>query len=280
VRNAEGAFDIGGVMPGTYMLIAQRMGGPGERSVGRQEITVGNANVEGIVLTMTTGFEVTGTLRAEGKTKVNVENLRVMLEPQSSAFFPMGSGPGSAKADGTFKLENIAAEKYLVNIFPQTDFYVKTVRVANQEMKDGIVDLTSGAGGALEVVLSTDGAIVEGTIQDSKSRPTPGVLVALVPDAPNRDKFNLFKQATTDTAGAFSFKAVPPGSYKVFAWEEVEEMGWMDPTFLARFENEGKSLSLGEGTQERITMRFIAPEGGSRLEREADEREKSTESRR
>jgi protocatechuate 3,4-dioxygenase beta subunit len=277
VRTEDGAFDVGGVLPGTYLVIAQRMAGPNERSMGRQEVTVGNDDVEGVVLNMTSGFEVSGTVQAEGNTKIATENLRVMLEPQSMMMFPMGSGPGTVSADGTFKMQNVAAERYRVNVFPQTDSYVKTVRVGNQEMKDGIVDLTNGAAGPIEVVLSTDGATVDGTIQDSKSRPTPGVVVALVPDAPNRDKFNLYRNATTDTAGAFSFKAIPPGSYKVFAWEEIEDAGWMDPAILARYENEGKSLSLKEGGQERFTMRFIAPETGSRLEREADEREKSTE---
>jgi hypothetical protein len=144
-------------------------------------------------------------------------------------------------------------------------------------MPDGVIDLSGGAAGPLEIVLSTNGALVEGTIQDSKTRPTPGVVIALVPDAPNRDKYHLYRNATTDTTGAFSFKAVPPGSYKIFAWEEIEEFGWMDPTILARYENEGKAVALKESGQERLTMRFIAPEGGSRLEREADDREKSTE---
>jgi hypothetical protein len=190
---------------------------------------------------------------------------------------PMASPPAAVKADGTFKLENVAAEKYRVSVFPQTDSYVKAVRVGNQEVKDGIVDLTTGAAGPIEVVLSTDGASLEGTIQDSKSRPTASVVVVLVPDAPNRDKYFLYRQSVTDNTGAFSFRNVPPGSYKVFAWEEMEDAGWMDPALLARYENEGKSVSLKEGGAERVSMRFIAPEGGSRLEREADERDKSTE---
>jgi hypothetical protein len=65
----------------------------------------------------------------------------------------------------------------------------------------------------------------------------------------------------------------------VFAWERIEESDWLDPDVLARFENDGKSLSLGESAQERVSLRFVAPEGGSRLEREADERDKSTEPR-
>jgi hypothetical protein len=146
-------------------------------------------------------------------------------------------------------------------------------------MPDGIVDLTSGGAGPLELVLSTDGATVEGTIQDSKSRPTASVVVALVPDAPNREKYHLYKNATTDNTGAFSFKAVPPGSYKIFAWEEIEDAGWMDSGVLARSENDGKAVTLREAATERVTMRFIAPETGSRLEREADERATSTEPR-
>jgi hypothetical protein len=44
---------------------------------------------------------------------------------------------------------------------------------------------------------------------------------------------------------------------------------------LSRYENEGKSVSLKEGGHENLTMGYIAPEGGSQIERENDDKEKA-----
>jgi hypothetical protein len=222
---------------------------------------------------MVAGSDVSGTVRQEGQASLTADNLRVMMQPQSGMRF--GNTPGTVK-DGAFKLENMLPDKYTITVTGQTDTYLKAIRHGNQEVKDGVLDLSGGTGGAVELILSGDGATVSGTIQDAKKRVASGVTVVLVPDAARRSKFDLFKSAATDQSGAFSFKAVPPGEYKIFAWEEIDDSGWMDPAVLARFENDGKAVSLKAKAQESVTMSFIVPEGGSQIEREADEREKAS----
>ncbi len=41
---------------------------------------------------------------------------------------------------------------------------------------------------------------------------------------------------TTDKSGQFQFRGLPPGEYRVLAWEDVDPGAWFNPAFLAVYE--------------------------------------------
>jgi hypothetical protein len=49
------------------------------------------------------------------------------------------------------------------------------------------------------------------------------------------------------SSGRFQFDRVPPGDYKVFAWQEVEAGAWHDPEFMRTYENLGTPVRVSEG---------------------------------
>jgi hypothetical protein len=76
--------------------------------------------------------------------------------------------------------------------------------------------------------------------------------------APNvRSRTELYRTATTDIAGRFHFDRVPPGQYKVFSWEEVEDGAWFDPEFLADNENRGMPVEAFEGRTQNVRIDVI-----------------------
>ena len=65
----EGTFEIAGVLPGVYVLQMQSANGPrisGSAEMGRQEITVGNADVDDIILQLGPGADITGKISIDG----------------------------------------------------------------------------------------------------------------------------------------------------------------------------------------------------------------------
>lgn len=42
----------------------------------------------------------------------------------------------------------------------------------------------------------------------------------------------------------YEFVAIAPGSYKLFAWDEVEPQAWNDSDFLKDYEKQGEKLIL------------------------------------
>jgi hypothetical protein len=81
-------------------------------------------------------------------------------------------------------------------------------------------------------------------------QPLPNITVALVPNAPRRERADLYKQATTSLSGQFRMSGIAPGDYKVFAWEDVPNSAWQHPDFMKTYETRGTPLHIEEGSNE------------------------------
>ena len=75
-------------------------------------------------------------------------------------------------------------------------------------------------------------------------KPAAGAIIVLVPEGEKRSRAYLFRQVETDQNGRFQMKTIPPGSYKLFAWDDVEDDIWFDTEFLKRFEDKGQSIAV------------------------------------
>ena len=81
------------------------------------------------------------------------------------------------------------------------------------------------------------------------------VLVPQEKDRRNRETF--YRNATTDTAGGFTFKSLTPGEYRLYSWEEAEFGAWMDPDFMKPQESRGEAVSIQEGGRQAVQVNLI-----------------------
>jgi hypothetical protein len=72
-----------------------------------------------------------------------------------------------------------------------------------------------------------------------------------------RQRFDLYKAATTDPSGRFHLDRVPPGDYTALAWDEISDEAWQDPEFLAGSEGQGVRLRVAEGATTDIQVPVI-----------------------
>jgi hypothetical protein len=79
--------------------------------------------------------------------------------------------------------------------------------------------------------------------------------VVILPDV--RGRIDLFKTTTTDPAGRFHIDRIPPGDYKAFAWEDVNDGAWQDPEFMGANENLGTPIHIAEGTTATLRLTLI-----------------------
>jgi hypothetical protein len=78
----------------------------------------------------------------------------------------------------------------------------------------------------------------------------------LIPDKA-RHRIELFKTATTNQNGRFTFANLPPGDYKLYAWEAVELYRWFDPEFLKAFDQFAVPVRVGESSRQTVDARLI-----------------------
>ncbi len=260
----NGDFEIRGVTPGSYVLTAQVMDET-ERGWARLPLEVGESNIDNVVLPIQPGFQVTGRLRVEGDASVRLTSIRIMLRPPEIAGGMVMMGPtpaGAVKEDGTFTLSNVTADVYTITAGGAGENgFVKSARWGDQEVLDAGLDLSGGsAGGMLDIVISTKAGAIDGAVMNEKQEPARGVSVTVAPDARRQNQSQLYRMTQTDQNGMFVFKALAPGDYRLFAWEEVDPYAWRDPEHLKQFETKAKTVTVREGGRERAEMKAIPSE--------------------
>lgn len=258
---ATGRFTLNNVRPGSYALGAFYRDGEVELYA-RQEIEVGSNDVEGVELVLSPGTRIQGRVAVEpGGGSLKLDEARVYLEPLEEDLGFGRFGDGRIKEDGTFELRNLAPGRYSVRLYRLPEgSYLKAAHLGDLDVLSDGLTIQPGSGGILELLVSPAGGQVDGVVLDADKKAHPGAAVVLVPDERRRHREDLFLQQSSDQNGRFSFRGVPPGEYKVFAWDKIEFGVYRDPAFLERFEDAGAKVSVKERSIAAAEVKLLRAE--------------------
>ena len=254
----KGWFELSDVVPGPYNLIVM-LSSSGKQHSSHATVDVDNTNVDDVRVNVGPGIDLTGRILIEGHKTLDFSEVQLYLNDSEQSF--TGSAGAIIKPDGSVLFEGVPEGTFQVKVWSQaqdfSDFYLKAARANGEDILEK--GLTVGAGsvrGPLEVVLSSAGSRIEGTVTDDNDLPSAGAVVALVPEG-KRDQFRLYKDTTTDQYGQFVLRGIAPGNYKIFSWREVESNAWEDPDFLAPFEGKGTGVTAEENSHVSVTLKLI-----------------------
>jgi hypothetical protein len=294
---ANGAFDLAGAIPGKYMVVSPFVAGsdsqPGAESLAYVNVEVGNADIDNLRLVTQPPFELTGRMTIEGRSTaesasdlqkvkvlfrrdVNIAGLPNPAPPSVTqiAIFEdrlwrsgYGVAPSVDTTTGKLRMKITPGDyRVLVNELPPNT-YVKSMTIGTKDVFSEGVHISGPVADPIEIVLGTGTTEVAGTSVGSKQEIFTNALVALVPDSLTlRSRLDLYKNTSTDAYGRFTFKEVPPGDYKVFAWDWVQFGSWMNPQFLQQYESSGKLIhvELGKKQETQVTVVPAQVTGGLR----------------
>jgi hypothetical protein len=252
VEKQDGSFDIPEVLPGSYVLTAVWFD-EGKIYSARMPIEVGNADVDGIAVTIASGMNISGQISWEGKPALEKDELTVRPKPVDLNFGFQGNT--RVTHGNLFTLKDMGEGTYHAEVSGESkDCYIKDVQYgASSALEDGFT-VVRGAPAPLEITISSRGARVQGAVTDRDGLPAVGVWVVLVPDAKHRMQHRLYKTQTTDQYGHFDLRGIAPGEYKLFSWEAVESGAWEDPEFLKPSEEKGSKIAVQEGDQKVLNL--------------------------
>jgi hypothetical protein len=205
-------------------------------------IEVRGSNLDGVDLKMEPTFDVEGVVTVDQNAQCWP---RGGLGPRDPMVFLFSEISMAARSQSTtipkdrFILRNVAPMRYFVSL-NAGNCYVKSIRYGGREAEDNLVEITGP--GSLEIALGV-GARVSGTAVDRDGRPAARATATLIP----KDGRALSRRsAPFITNGSFSLLGVPPGSYRLFAWEDSLDTE-PSPELMKAFEKRAVSLTLAAG---------------------------------
>lgn len=262
----EGKFEWRGMIPGAYTLTAQATVGEKRYTV-RYPLQVGSMDIDNIELRLAPALDWKGAIRIEGNTETKLAQVTVRFEGRSGRSSSTSPGRitmvdgrsislgGGVADDGTFSL-SLDPDFYRISATAPGALYLKSVTCGSTDATEAGIDLAESGACDVTVVMSANSGQIDGQVTDENSQPAPSVQVTLVATGSRRS--DLFKLGITDATGHFSMKGLAPGSYKVYAWEEVDSNAVRyDPEFVKPYESSGQTVQIAEGGKESVTLKQI-----------------------
>ena len=87
--------------------------------------------------------------------------------------------------------------------------------------------------------------------------PVNQATVVLLPEGAPPYRSDRYKTLMTDESGRFQFKGIPPGNYRLLAWEDVDPGAWFNAQFLAAYERLPLPLQMTEGRHMDLDLTAI-----------------------
>ena len=253
VNDADGKFAMRGITPGAYFLNGYCNVGD-RRFTANIPIQVGATDIENLEVRLVPPADVTGHVRIEGETQIKVTQVRVSIDGRVRR----GANGGSVMEDGTFGFRNIEPDVYHVTVNAPGELYLKSIAWGTKDVTESGIDLSTGAPNAdLDVVVSANGGQIDGAVENDKGEPAANAIVTLVPPGARRTR-TFFKNVRAADDGHFTITGIAPGSYKLYAWEDVEINAVLfDPEFLRPFESAGENIQISDGTKHMAKLKLI-----------------------
>lgn len=254
-KDKEGKFEIVGIAPGLVYLVGSFVTN-GQRHWAQVPIQVGADDINGIALNPIPPMDLTGAVRIEGQSATKPSQVRINLEGPGRSY---GAEAGGIADDGRMTFRSVDPNSYRVVPGRLSDLYLKSVQWGSTDITEGELDLNSGvpARTELTVVLGADGGQIEGVVENEKPEPAASAVVVLVPVS-GRKSAAFHRNVTADSAGRFTVKGIAPGSYKLFAWDKVNNNAVIyDPGFLPEYDALAKKVEVAANEKKKVDLKLI-----------------------
>jgi hypothetical protein len=272
--SSDGAFSFADVTPGIYTVLARGTApasGPQAPPVmvwASTEIAVDGERVSGLSLALQPGMTVSGQVRFVGSQLQPPSDLgvvRVSMDPVQ-AEGGVGFSPVTSTLDreGRFAISGVMPGRYRLNAtFPGAGrpggWQLRAAIVSGQDSLDipFTVQPSQSISGAA-IVFTERAAELTGLVHNAAGGAPNEFTVILFPADQSlwlpRARRILAVRPSAD--GAFAFRNLPPGTYRLAAIDDVEPGEWFDAAFLQRLLANAMPIAIAEGEQKAQDIRL------------------------
>ena len=241
-----GTFRFKGVPPGNYVISAftSEEGDHVYQPRGEQKIEVNGENIDSLTISIGRGTNLPGRITVDGMGSPAWDRIRINLSGIEGESF---GGQSDVKKDGTFEIKSVNDGDYAVTFWGLQDgWYVKSARLGAQDLLEKGLQLEAGnPGGRIEVVVSSVGAQLEGSVSGHDG-PVIGARVSIAPEPETPYNRSRSHSEKTDQRGHFVVTGLAPGTYRLRARysEAPGKTLRSDPQTVTLSERDHKTLQV------------------------------------
>jgi hypothetical protein len=165
------------------------------------------------------------------------------------------------KPDGSFEVRNVPPGVYEISVSGDAksfgNAFVESLAVGTKNYVDTGLNISGGTI-SVDVTVTTEAGVIDGTVTSEKNKPAGGCIVVAVPDAQFRAQASRYQKVFADQTGRFNLRGLRPGAYTLFAWEYLEEDEYRDPDFLETFEGRGTKVKVEKSSHQTVSLKVLA----------------------
>ena len=245
---ADGSFEFKDVPAGTYLI-------------GDEEVVVVGVDIDDIQMVVRTGSTVTGSVvSADGAPlPFGPSGVRIINQASSGKALPRVAVVEVDQNFG-FKMANLGGEFLFRVVGLPEGWMLDAVRLGEKDITDVPWNVPTGGKEFtdLKVVVTPRQGTIAGVVRDAKGQPTAAASVIVFSEnAQHWTPYSRFLRIVRPGAdGQFSIGALPAGTYRAVALDNIEPGQHEDKTFLESIRDDGVRVALGEGGTESVTLRL------------------------
>jgi len=251
---AVGEFELRSVPPGRYILVAFVSDNVKQRSYsGSITLDIGTEDYRNLSIEMHPATDLSGRLMLEDGSPVRQPlSLRargILVAPLMNLI--------NVNTEGTFTISQVPEARYSITQ-NASDSCILDIHQGRKSVYDeGFVGGMDAE--PIEVILSKQCGTVQVQILDDRKQPIKNAFVSLVPAVEHRRNPLLYRRSIFDVAGSKypPINLIPPGEYKMFAWDNIPPNAELNAGFLARFEDRGVPVTVRRGETLTVQLPLI-----------------------
>ena len=257
---SNGQFQIRGVPPGIYDLAATFSNGSSDQVAGHSRIEVAGSDLKDVELAAYPAVDLKGRIVTNGDASALAAMARTFMN-----IWPVLNGHGGGAeidSQGNFKFPSVADGTYRLVVpmrltaFGQLTCLTDMRQGARSIAGDGIITVEHGQAEPVELHITSSCGIVTGRVTDNGAV-VGGALVVLVPTNTGLQNPMLRRMEDSNPEGEFTIPGVPPGRYKLFAWQPDPTGEVSKPDFILKHDSIGKSVVVSPAATSQIQLELF-----------------------
>ncbi|MBV9209232.1 MAG: carboxypeptidase regulatory-like domain-containing protein [Acidobacteria bacterium] len=223
----------------------------------KKEVTVSGGDLTDVLILLTDGASVSGTVTVEGGRPVPEETI-VRLEPLDSE--TVGVEQQKVQRDGTFTMSGIESGAFYPHVLVEQDeqYYIKSATMNGADLMSQPLNIGDDSNlTGIQIVISPDGANLSGHIMTANNAPAGGRQLALIPTDQSRWRAPFsFLFFNSEVDGSYSVSGAPGEYFVVFLRDGDQPRAINEAWIRARTAN---ALRVALQPREHKTLNLTAP---------------------